>query len=55
MFGLGMTEILIILAIFTIIFGARKLPELGGALGKSIKNFRRAVEGKEDIEAKPGQ
>lgn len=55
MFGLGMTEILIILAIFTVIFGARKLPELGGAFGKGIKNFRRAVEGKDEIEIKPEQ
>ncbi len=53
MFGLGATELLIILAIILVIFGAGKLPEIGSALGKGIKNFRRATEGKEEIEIKP--
>jgi sec-independent protein translocase protein TatA len=53
MFGLGATELLIILAIILVIFGAGKLPEIGGALGKGIKNFRRATEGKDEIEIKP--
>lgn len=52
MFGLGMSELLIILVIVMVIFGAGKLPELGGALGKGIKNFRRAAEGKDEIEVK---
>ncbi|MGE4542599.1 MAG: twin-arginine translocase TatA/TatE family subunit [Pedobacter sp.] len=52
MFGLGMSELLIILVIVMVIFGAGKLPELGGALGKGIKNFRRAAEGKDEIEDK---
>jgi sec-independent protein translocase protein TatA len=53
MFGLGATELLIIFAMILVIFGAGKLPEIGGALGKGIKNFRRAAEGKEEIEVKP--
>lgn len=53
MFGLGATELLIILAIILVIFGAGRLPEIGSALGKGIKNFRRATEGKEEIEIKP--
>jgi sec-independent protein translocase protein TatA len=53
MVGLGATELLIILAIILVIFGAGKLPEIGGALGKGIKNFRRATEGKDEIEIKP--
>jgi sec-independent protein translocase protein TatA len=53
MFGFGATELLIILAMVMIIFGAGKLPEIGSALGKGIKNFRRAAEGKEEIEVKP--
>lgn len=53
MFGLGASELLIILVIVMVIFGAGKLPEIGGALGKGIKNFRRAADGKEDIEIKP--
>jgi len=47
-----MSELLIILVIVMVIFGAGKLPELGGALGKGIKNFRRAAEGKDEIEDK---
>ena len=41
MFGLGMTELLIILLVVVVIFGARRLPEIGGGLGKSIRNFRK--------------
>lgn len=40
MLGLGMQELLIILFIVMIIFGGRKLPELGSGIGKAIKNFR---------------
>ena len=53
MFGLGMPELLIILAIIVIIFGAGKLPGIGGALGQSIKNFKNATREPEGIEVKP--
>jgi sec-independent protein translocase protein TatA len=53
MFGFGMPELLIILAIVLVVFGAGKLPEIGGALGKSIRNFKKASEGKDEIEIKP--
>ncbi len=53
MFGFGMPELIIILVIVIVIFGAGRLPEIGGALGKSIRNFKKASEGKDEIEIKP--
>lgn len=52
MFGFGMPQLVVILAIILVVFGASRLPELGGAMGKSIRNFKKATEGKE-IEIKP--
>jgi len=43
--GLGMTELLVILFIVLIIFGAGKLPEIGAGLGKGMRNFKKAVTG----------
>ncbi|HTP66361.1 MAG TPA: twin-arginine translocase TatA/TatE family subunit [Geobacteraceae bacterium] len=53
MFGIGMPELIIILVIVLVVFGAGRLPEIGSALGKSIKNFKRASDGKDEIEIKP--
>jgi len=53
MFGFGMPELVIILVIVMVVFGAGKLPEIGGALGKSIRNFKKSSEGKDEIEIKP--
>ena len=50
MFGLGATELIVILVIALVIFGPGKLPELGSALGKGIKDFRKSVEGIEGKE-----
>jgi sec-independent protein translocase protein TatA len=47
MFGMGIWELLIILAIVVVIFGAGKLPELGAGLGKGIKNFKEATKKEE--------
>ena len=40
MFGIGMPELIIIMVIFLIIFGAGKLPDIGAGMGKAIKNFK---------------
>ena len=44
MFGLGAQELLIILLIVILLFGATRIPQIGRALGKSISNFKRAVK-----------
>jgi sec-independent protein translocase protein TatA len=44
MFGLGMQELLIILVIVVIIFGAGKLPQIGSGIGKSIRNFKDTLK-----------
>lgn len=53
MFGLGTTELLVILGIIVLIFGARRLPEIGSGLGKAIKNFKAGVSEKGEIDVTP--
>jgi len=43
MFGLGMQELLIILAIALVVFGPSKLPQIGSGLGKAIRDFKKGV------------
>lgn len=43
MFGLGTQELIIILVLTLVIFGAGKLPQVGGALGKGIRNFKKGL------------
>ena len=48
--GIGFPELMIILVIIMIIFGAGKLPEIGSAFGNSIKNFKKAMKEAEEIQ-----
>jgi len=55
MFGLGMTELLVIMIIVLIVFGASRLPEIGSGLGKAIRGFKESVTGKDAIDVTPKQ
>ena len=53
MFGLGVGELLIILVIVLVIFGAGKLPEIGEGLGRGIRSFRKEVKRPDEIDITP--
>jgi len=53
MFGIGTTELLVVLGIVIVLFGARRLPELGSGLGKAIKNFKAGVSSQNEIDVTP--
>ncbi len=53
MFGFGVTELVLILVIVMVIFGAGKLPEIGSGLGRGIKNFKKATSGEDEIDVTP--
>ncbi len=55
MFGIGMPELIIILIIILIIFGAGKLPEIGSGIGKGIKNFKNATREKPEEISSPDE
>jgi sec-independent protein translocase protein TatA len=48
MFGLGIQELLIILAIALVIFGPSKLPQIGAGLGKAIRDFKKGVSSNDE-------
>lgn len=49
--SIGLPELLVILLIAFVIFGAKRLPELGAGLGKAIRSFNKGVKGEDDQEA----
>lgn len=51
--GIGMQEILIILLVVLVLFGAKKLPEIGGGLGRAIRNFKKATTEPDEIDITP--
>lgn len=53
MFGIGAQELLLILVVVLVIFGANKLPEIGGGLGRAIRNFRRASSEPDEVDITP--
>jgi sec-independent protein translocase protein TatA len=52
MFGLGMQELIIILVIIVVLFGASRLPQVGDGVGKMINNFRKSMKSVKDAAAK---
>ena len=54
MFGrIGIGQILIVLAIFVVLFGYKKLPDLGKGLGQALRNFKKSVEEPDEIDITP--
>lgn len=53
MFGLGPMELVVILVIVIVLFGARRLPEIGSGFGKAIKNFKSGLSGADEIDVTP--
>lgn len=53
MFGLGPTELIVILIIVVILFGATRLPQIGKGIGEAIKNFKKATSEPGEIDVTP--
>ncbi|GBE31867.1 sec-independent protein translocase protein TatA [bacterium BMS3Bbin05] len=53
MFGLGIQELVIILIIVVVLFGASRLPEIGRGVGQAIKNFKKATSEPDEIDVTP--
>ena len=53
MFGIGTTELLIVLTIVVVLFGARRLPDIGAGMGKAIRNFKSGLSSKDEIDVTP--
>lgn len=55
MFGLGVPELIIIVVIVLLIFGAGKLPEVGSSIGKAIKGFKKSMKEPDEIDVTPNE
>jgi sec-independent protein translocase protein TatA len=55
MFGIGSQELIIIFMIVFLIFGAKRLPEMGKGIGQAIRGFKRGMEERPQIEAAPSE
>ncbi len=53
MFGIGIPELLVVLVLVLLIFGANRLPEIGGGLGRAIRNFKRSSTEPDEIDITP--
>ncbi len=53
MFGLGMPELIVILVIVLVLFGANRLPEMGKGIGQAIRNFKKATSEPDEIDVTP--
>lgn len=53
MFGLGIQELVIILVIVLVLFGANRLPEIGKGIGQAIKNFKKSTSEPDEIDVTP--
>ena len=53
MFGLGVWELVLILIIVLLVFGANRLPQLGAGVGKGIRNFKKSLKGEDEIDISP--
>ena len=55
MFGLGVPELLIILVIVVLLFGAGRLPQIGSGIGEGIRNFKKAMKEKNEVDVTPAK
>lgn len=53
MFGLGFQELIIILLIVLVLFGATKLPEIGRGMGQAIRNFKKGMSDTNELDVTP--
>jgi len=55
MFGLGLPELLIVLVIVVLLFGAGKLPQIGAGIGEGIRNFKKSMKEKNEVDVTPAK